>query len=62
MAAVASARRSQRTAGADWQPGPAIAPAADGTFSLVVELTVTTDYRLVSGDVASRPLRVPVSS
>jgi stage II sporulation protein D len=53
----------QRVAGSDWQPGPAIQPPApDGSFSVVVQPTETTQYRLVSGKVASAILKVPVAA
>ncbi len=44
----------------DWQPGPAMTPAPDGSFSISVVPEVTTLYRLVAAKVMSAVLRVPV--
>ena len=60
---VAGVSLEQRPAGAvGWEPGPAISPGPDGSFSIAVEPTVTTLYRLVAGEVTSTPLRVPVDT
>jgi stage II sporulation protein D len=44
----------------DWQPGPALTLAPDGSFSVSVVLQGTTLYRLVAAKVTSAVLRVPV--
>jgi stage II sporulation protein D len=51
----------QRAVGGTWQPGPALVPAAAGSFTVVVTPTAVTDYRLVSGKILGSALRVPVS-
>jgi SpoIID/LytB domain protein len=58
---LANVRLEQRTGGGAWQAGPAIQPAAGGSFSVAVTPTVTTDYSLVAGATRSFPLRVPVA-
>jgi SpoIID/LytB domain protein len=45
-----------------WSPGPAVTPAADGTFSITVAPLQTTVYRLSAPGVKGQPLSVPVSS
>jgi stage II sporulation protein D len=45
----------------DWESGPAIEVAPDGTFSVGVRPNGTTLYRLVGDGVDSAPLRVPVA-
>jgi hypothetical protein len=45
----------------DWEVGPEITPAADGTFSVTVQPDGTTLYRLVGDGVEAAPLRVPVA-
>jgi stage II sporulation protein D len=52
----------QRAVGGVWEPGAAVTPAADGTFSVKVTPTVTTQYRLVVGKVRTKALRVTVAS
>ena len=52
----------QRPAGGAWEPGPAVKPAADGTFSIQVTPAVPTQYRLVVGKVRTKALRVNVGS
>jgi stage II sporulation protein D len=52
----------QRPAGGSWEPGPAVKPAPDGTFSIQVTPTVPTQYRLVVGKVRTKALRVNVTS
>jgi hypothetical protein len=44
----------------DWQPGPAMTLAPDGSFSVSVVPEVTTLYRLVAAKVMSAVLRLPV--
>jgi stage II sporulation protein D len=44
----------------DWQPGPAMTLAPDGSFSISVVPEVTTLYRLVAAKVMSAVLRLPV--
>jgi stage II sporulation protein D len=46
----------------DWQAGPALRVAADGSFSVAVAPTVTTDYRLRAATVTGQPVRVSVSA
>jgi hypothetical protein len=59
---LAAPQLEQRVAGSDWQPGPALQPPApDGSFTVVVQPTETTQYRLVSGTVSSGILRVLVA-
>ena len=48
----------QRPAGDDWQPGPALSIQPDGTFSVSVTPSVTTQYRLGAGTTKSAILRV----
>jgi len=52
----------QRAVGGVWEPGAAVTPAADATFSVKVTPTVTTQYRLVVGKVRTKALRVTVAS
>ncbi len=44
-----------------WAPAAEIAPAADGTFSLVVKPAATTIYRLVAAGGGQTVLKVPVA-
>lgn len=48
----------ERPAGGEWALGPAVTPATDGSFSVQVSPTVTTQYRLVAGKVRTKPLKV----
>ena len=50
----------QKPAGSSWQAGPSISPAADGSFSVSVTPSVTTQYRLVAGSIRTKPLRVTI--
>jgi subtilisin family serine protease len=50
----------QSTGGGVWSPGPAIAPATDGSFSVDVTPQRTTLYRLAATGVKGVPLQVPV--
>jgi stage II sporulation protein D len=51
----------QKTRYGDWQQGPALQLAPDGTFTVSVRPDGTTLYRLVGDGVESAPLRVPVA-
>jgi stage II sporulation protein D len=55
---VEGATLEQRLSGSDWQPGPAFTIQPDGSFSVAVSLTTTTQFRLVAGAVRSAALRV----
>jgi hypothetical protein len=59
--AVGAVSLEQRGAGADWQPGPALTLGEDGTFTVAVVPTETTEYRLAAGTVRSAILRVVVA-
>lgn len=50
----------QRPVGGEWTAGPALTLDADGAFSVAVAPEVTSEYRLVAGELRSKPLRVPV--
>ena len=50
----------QRTSGT-WQPLRAITPAGDGSFSVPVKPTVTTQYRLASAKVTCAGMRISVA-
>jgi stage II sporulation protein D len=49
-----------KPAGADWQPGSAIAPDATGNFTLIVRPQVTTQYRLTAGNLHAALVTVAV--
>jgi SpoIID/LytB domain protein len=51
----------QRTGAGAWAPGPALALQPDGTFSVEVTPSATTQFRLGTGTIKSAILRVPVS-
>jgi stage II sporulation protein D len=59
---VSVALLEQKPSGGAWEAGPAIDPAADGSFAVTVQANATTLYRLVGDGVASTPLRLPVSA
>jgi hypothetical protein len=50
----------QRTGSGAWEPGPAVAPAADGSFSVMVNPLATTRYRLTVGDASTPTVRLAV--
>ncbi len=50
----------QRVAGGEWQPGPPLEIKPDGTFSIAVTPTETTQLRLVAGTIRSAILQVAV--
>jgi SpoIID/LytB domain protein len=52
----------QRSPGGTWQAGPALALEPDGTFSVAVTPSATTQYRLSAGTVRSAALRVVVTA
>jgi len=58
---VTGASLDQRDGASAWQPGPALNLQPDGTFSVDVAPTVTTQYRLVAGTVQGAVLRVVVT-
>jgi stage II sporulation protein D len=58
---VAVVLLEQKTQFGDWEAGPAIEVAPDGTFSVDVRPDGTTLYRLVGDGVDSAPLPVPVA-
>lgn len=58
---VAAPFLEQRAPGGPWGPGPPLAPAPDGAFSVVATPTGTTDFRLGAGSVRGAAVRVPVA-
>lgn len=52
----------QRTTGGPWEPGPPLELRADGSFSVDVIPTATTDFRLTAGPSKAGILRVPVTA
>jgi stage II sporulation protein D len=58
---IAVVMLEQKTKYGDWEPGPALEVAPDGTFSVSVQPAGTTQYRLVGDGVDSAPLPVPVA-
>ncbi len=52
----------QRAPGADWEPGPDLELQADGSFSVAVAPSGTTQYRLSTGEVKGGVIRVQVAS
>jgi stage II sporulation protein D len=59
---VTGAALEQRAPGGDWQAGPALSLQADGSFSVAVAPTASTQFRLAAGAVKSAALNVPVAS
>jgi stage II sporulation protein D len=59
---LAGAVLEQRPLGSDWQPGPALAPASDGSFVILAAPLQTTDYRLRSGTVTGQAVRFTVAA
>ena len=51
----------QREGTGAWQPGPGLTLQPDGTFSLAVTPSATTQYRLSAGTIKSAILRVVVA-
>lgn len=51
----------QRPLGGIWERAALVVSAGDGSFSLSVKPTLTTDYRLVSGKITLAPLRILVA-
>jgi stage II sporulation protein D len=51
----------QRPSGSTWQDAGPVVPAQDGTLSMIVKPTVTTDFRLATSAVAAAPIRVTVA-
>ena len=51
----------QRPFGGSWKALAALKPRKDGTVAPIVAPKVTTSYRLVVGEIASAPARVPVA-
>jgi SpoIID/LytB domain protein len=58
---MAEVALEQRPVGGDWQAGPALSVQPDGSFSLAVAPTATTQFRLSAGVVKSAILNVPVA-
>ena len=46
--------------GTTWEPVGPVAPDASGTFSIVVQPQVTTQYRLATGNVRAAVVKVTV--
>jgi stage II sporulation protein D len=51
----------QLRAGTEWQAVGSVKPGKEGSLSVVVKPTITTQYRLASGKVAAAAVRVPVA-
>jgi stage II sporulation protein D len=58
---VDEAALEQRVAGSGWEPGPEIKIQPDGSFSVDVAPSVTTQFRLAAGTIRSAVLRVVVT-
>ncbi|HET8608021.1 MAG TPA: SpoIID/LytB domain-containing protein [Gaiellaceae bacterium] len=58
---VASPLLEQRAGSVFWTPGPAIAPAGDGSFAFAVRPLRTTWFRLGTGSLRGAALKVPVA-
>ena len=58
---VDDASLEQREPGCDWQPGPALGRQSDGSFSVAVAPTATTQFRLAAGTIRSAVLSVVVA-
>jgi len=52
----------QSTGGGVWAPGPALAPAKDGTFTVDADVAKTTLFRLVAPGIKGQPLSVPTKT
>ena len=52
----------QRASTAIWERAAIVKPAADGSFSVLVRPTATTEYRLVAGRAPSPSIRVAVAA
>jgi hypothetical protein len=52
----------QRIGAGAWQPGPSLSLQPDGSFSVDVAPTQTTQYRLSSGTIKSGVLQVAVAA
>jgi len=50
----------QHSTGGAWEAGPSLSPAADGSFSVQVTPTVTTQYRLTLGKQHTKALTVTI--
>jgi hypothetical protein len=51
----------QREGTGAWQAGPSLTFQSDGTFSLAVTPSATTQYRLSAGTIKSEILRIVVA-
>ena len=51
----------QRAAGGTWQTVTSITPAGDGSFSVAIHASATTQYRLAAGQVRAAVVAVPVA-
>jgi stage II sporulation protein D len=58
---LTSVSLEQRAPGGTWQAAGAVAPASDGSFSVTVHPTGTTEYRLAAGQVLAGLVSVPVT-
>jgi len=58
---LTSVSLEQRAPGGSWQTAGAVAPAADGSFSITVHPSGTTEYRLAAGGVLAGLVSVPVA-
>jgi stage II sporulation protein D len=59
---VAAPQLESKVGAGAWQPVQAVAPAADGAFSVQLQPAVTTFYRLTAGTTSGATLRLPVAS
>ena len=51
----------QRTAGGTWQTLSSVSPGADGSFTVTIRPSATTQYRLAAGQVRAAVVEVPVA-
>jgi stage II sporulation protein D len=51
----------QKTANGTWQTLAPVSPRADGTFSVSIRPSATTEYRLAAGEVRAALVQVPVA-
>jgi stage II sporulation protein D len=58
---VATVTLEQKPASGTWQSVGLVTPGGDGTFSIPIRPSGTTQYRLAIGDVHSAPVLVPVA-
>src|SRR5436305_3105280 len=58
---VGSVMLEQRVANGAWQTLSSISPAADGSFSVAIHPSATTQYRLAAGQIRAALVAVPVA-